>query len=513
MVNKRMYRKIQNFKRRGFSKADIIRETGLNKRTVGKYYEMSEKKYHKYIDRTKHRDKIYEYLKKDILEIYENNGFQQLEKSAVYDCLEEKYEVMPGKERSFRYYVTYLIDTGQLKLNENRRQYRPVEDLPHGQQMQLDFGEFRTKSELKLYIFATVLSASRYKYCAVQEKPFTTLDLITHLLNCFEFLGGMPEELVIDQDSVMVVSENNGDIIYTKDFKHFIDEMNLKMYVCRKSDPESKGKIENLIKFIKRNFLKLRDFQNIDEVQERLFKWLSRRANGKISLATYRIPQEEFAEERKHLKPLRNSIFRKEASTGREPRKVDDLCQISVNSCKYPVPNDYRGKEVEIFRTEEKLLVYDIRTGENIEEHDIRHIPGSKVPHRGRSYRKESKIPELKEKLKGLFIVAGWNEFVDRNYEAYSRYFRDQHNEALKKFSGEIQTAVLEEAVKFCLENRTYTMANLWDTYQYYKKETELTVAQPKLNAEPGLRDISAEKRNISVEKRDISEYRAAVNA
>ena len=78
MVNKCMYRKIQNFKRRGFSKADIIRETGLNKRTVGKYYEMSEKKYHKYIDRTKHRDKIYEYLKKDILKIYENICYQNI---------------------------------------------------------------------------------------------------------------------------------------------------------------------------------------------------------------------------------------------------------------------------------------------------------------------------------------------------------------------------------------------------------------------------------------------------
>ena len=512
MVNKIMYRKIQNFKRRGFSKADIIRETGLNKRTVGKYYDMPEKKYLKYIDRAKYRNKIYEFLKPDILEIYENNGFQQLEKAAVYDCLEEKHGVMPGKERSFRYYITYLIDTGQLKLNGNRRLYRPVEDLPHGQQMQLDFGEFCTRSGLKLYIFASVLSASRYKYCALQDKPFTALDLINQLLDCFEFLGGMPEELVIDQDSVMVVSENNGDIIYTKDFKHFIDEMNLRMYVCRKSDPESKGKIENLIKFIKRNFLKLRDFKDIEEAKKRLFKWLSRRANGKISLATYRIPQEEFAQERKHLKPLRNSIFRKEASTGRDTRKVDDLCQISVSSCKYPVPDDYRGKKVEIFRTEEKLLVYDIRTGESIEEHDICHIPGTKVPHRGRAHQKESKLQELKEKLKDLFPVAGWNEFVDRNYEAYARYFRDQYNEALKKFSDEIQTAVLEEALKFCLENRTYTMSNLCDTYQYYKKETEMTIAPPKLRTEPGLRDIPAEKRKISVEKRDISEYRAAVN-
>ena len=55
-------------------------------------------------------------------------------------------------------------------------------------------------------------------------------------------------------------------------------------------------------------------------------------------------------------------------------------------------------------------------------------------------------------------------------------------------------------------------MANLWDTYQYYKRETELTIVPTKLKAEQ-LRDITAEKRNITVEKRDISEYRTAVNA
>jgi len=512
MVNKIMYRKIQNLKRRGFSKADINRETGLNKRTVSKYYDMGEKKYLKYIERLRYRTKIYEFLKPDILEIYKENGFQQLEKSAVYDFLEEKYGVMPGKERSFRYYIMYLIDTGQLKLNGNARQYCAVEELPYGQQMQVDFGEFRTKSGLKLYIFAAVLSASRYKYCALQDRPVTTADLINHLLDCFEFLGGMPAELVIDQDSVMVVSENNGDIIYTKDFKNFIDEMKLRMYVCRKSDPESKGKIENLIKFIKRNFLKLRDFKNIEEARNRLFKWLSRRANGKISLAAYRIPREEYEEEKKHMGPLRNSIYRKETTQGREPRKADDLGQISVNSCKYPVPDDYRGQEVEIFRTEEKLFVYDIITGESLAEHDIRHIPGSRVPNRGRYHRNELKLQELKGKLKCLFLVPGWNEFVDKNHASYARYFRDQFNEALKKFSGEIKDEVLEEALKFCLDNHTYTMANLWDTYQYFKKETESRPMPPKLKKDPGLRDIPLEKRNISVEKRDISEYSAVFN-
>jgi len=57
------------------------------------------------------------------------------------------------------------------------------------------------------------LAASRYKHVIFQDHPFKTIEVIHHLLNCYDYFGGVPEELVIDQDSLMVVSENAGDII------------------------------------------------------------------------------------------------------------------------------------------------------------------------------------------------------------------------------------------------------------------------------------------------------------
>ena len=509
MVNKIMYQKIQHFKRRGFTKADIVRETGLNKRTVFKYYDMSEKKYARYIEKVRYRSKLFEPYQSPILDLYQANDFQRLEKSAVYDYLEEKLGSLPGTERSFRSYISFLVETEQLKLNGNKRIYSPVAELPYGKQLQIDFGEYRTKSGLKLYIFAAVLSASRYKYCALQDRPFTTLDLIRHLLDCFEYIGGIPEEIVIDQDKVMVVSENRGDIIYTKDFKQFIEEMDLKMYVCRKSDPESKGKIENLIKFIKRNFLSIRDFENIEEAKERLSRWLNRRANGKISLATRRIPKEMFSEEKAHLRTLKNSIYRKDTSNARERRKADIMGQISVNASKYPVPLEYR--EVDIYKTTERLFIYDIRTGEKIAEYAISPIPGSRITNRARHHRKELNQKQLKEELKRLFDLDSWSEFVDKNFQMYTRYFRDQYHDALKKFSREIEREHLGQAIDLCLENRTYTMANLYDTYQYYQQEAEL--ALPKVKIVSNLRDIPQEKKEFQVEKRDIGIYHNLVNA
>jgi len=109
----------------------------------------------------------------------------------------------------------------------------------------------------------------------------------------------------------MVVSENAGDIIYTDDFKYFIEEEKIRMYVCRVADPETKGKIENLIKYVKRNLLSIRDFKSVDEANESGFKWLKRRANGKISQATKQIPALLIKTKENTLRPVGNSIFRK----------------------------------------------------------------------------------------------------------------------------------------------------------------------------------------------------------
>lgn len=66
---------------------------------------------------------------------------------------------------------------------------------------------------------------------------------------------------VYDQDSLMVISENGGDLILNKEFQKFKDLINLSLWVCRKADPESKGSIENLVGYIRHNFAKHRLFQ------------------------------------------------------------------------------------------------------------------------------------------------------------------------------------------------------------------------------------------------------------
>lgn len=55
----------------------------------------------------------------------------------------------------------------------------------------------------------------------MQKAPFKSIDVIKHLLDCFDCIGGIPAEIAIDQDKIMIVDENYGDFILTKAYSDF----------------------------------------------------------------------------------------------------------------------------------------------------------------------------------------------------------------------------------------------------------------------------------------------------
>lgn len=471
MVNKKMYKRIQELKKKGYGKLAIGRKLKLDPATVRKYYHMSGEEYQRYQIETLTREKAFDEYKEEILAVYESNGNRKLNMSAVYDYLEERFITLPGGEKSLRNYIHFLEESGELKYQSRARLYIRVPELAYGKQMQLDFGEHRVRSGLKLYIFGLVLSASRYKYIVFQDRPFKTIDVILHLLDAFDYFGGYTEELVIDQDSLMVVSEDYGEIVYTKQFSSFIEEMGIRMYVCRKADPESKGKIENVIKYVKYNFLSIRDFGTVEEANEALGKWLKRRANGKVSQGSKRIPGIAIEEERRYLKPVKNSIYRKASYLGREERVVSDKSYIMVGGKEYSVPVEYRSKVVEFYKTDTEIFIFDSRSGKEIAHHEIPK-GGAKRVYKSDHFRYKSlDLNELEERVLLLFCDEEWKGFVEKTRKAFPRYCRDQYSFALDRFGVVEEIGLFQEALAYCLENRTYGMKKLYDTYQYLLNE------------------------------------------
>jgi hypothetical protein len=506
MITKAMFRQVQAYRRQGYSKASIVKALDLDPKTVAKYFAMEEEEYRAYRQDHLYRDKVFDSYRKEILEVYETNGFQRLQVASVYDYLEEKHGALPANEQSLRNYIGYLIETDGLRLDETARLYRKVPELPFGKQMQLDFGRYRCRSGFRLYIFAALLSACRYKYVVFQGELFRTLDVIRLLLDTFDFFGGRPEELVIDQDRLMVVSENARDIICTEDFKHFIDEQEIGLWVCRRADPETKGKIENLVKFTKGSFLSTRDFECVEEANAGVLRWLPRRANGKISQATKQIPAVLIEQERAHLRPLRNSIFRKDSLLGREERTANEKAVVSVKACGYQLPLKYRNKTVEIYTTEQDLFVFDIFTGQEIVVYRLSLMPGQFVSRRTCRRENEKTIEELKALVSRLFELECWKRFTERNFEIFPRYARDQCLEAKRFFaSREVDAGVMERAIVYCLENDTPSFTNLKDTYVHFERESRRPEPVSVADAES-----LGPHKPLLVSRRQLAEYEQA---
>jgi transposase len=85
-----------------------------------------------------------------------------------------------------------------------------------------------------------------------------------------------------------------GDLVLTKEFAEYQKTRRFKIYMCRKADPETKGKVENVVKYVKRNFAKNRTFHNLEKLNEDCLDWLERTGNGKVHNTTKKIPAEVF---------------------------------------------------------------------------------------------------------------------------------------------------------------------------------------------------------------------------
>ncbi|WP_199898964.1 transposase [Paenibacillus popilliae] len=152
-----------------------------------------------------------------------------------------------------------------------------------------------------------------------------------------------------------------------------MEEREFQIYMCRKADPESKGKIENVVKYIKRNFARHRSFTNIDKLNEQCLAWLSRTGNAKMHHTTQKIPAEVYASEKAHLRPVQKKIERISNSSITRTVRKDNT--IWYESNRYTVPiGTYDGSDKEVavrVAEDNKLIIYEEGSGHILAEHTL----------------------------------------------------------------------------------------------------------------------------------------------
>ena len=494
-----MYSKIQAMKEQGFSIRQISRTIRVSRNTIRKYWEMAPEDYaarYMAVNRmtalTAYKPVVVKWLE----------TYPSMTAAQVRDWLEERYH-LDVAERTVRRFVAKLREEyGITRQEEPRREYEAVEELPKGKQLQMDFGEKTARYAyssryIRLYFVVFTLTWSRYKWGYFQEQPFTSGDLVRVLYWCFDYMGGTPRQLVYDQDSILVVSENSGDIIHTQVFATFLAETKLEVRVCRKSDPETKGLIESVVKFVKGNFMENRLFMDIDIWNRSFEEWLDRTGNGKKHGTTKRKPEEMFAEEQEHLLPLFGIAPAEIAEEMDRTVRADNT--ILYLSNRYSLPLGTYGKLKTVYLSVEgDILQIMDRVGEPLAIHRICAEKGKLVKLDGHRRDKASRIIELRDKAIAL-LGEDFREYLTVMCEEKPRYVKEQLDLVVSACEGYGRERVLD-AVRYCQNMALFSANDLNDAVQSM-------YGQPSSPPQSARLPVEDERYHIHVQKRPLSVY------
>lgn len=135
----------------------------------------------------------------------------------------------------------------------------------------------------------------------------------------------MTEERVYDQTKMVVIEEQYRELTVNQQFDAYASAAGFRIHACEGYDPESKGKVEAGVDYVKQDCLYGETFADETAVREHLLSLLNTVANARAHGTTEKVPQAHFeAQERAHLKPHPTPASLGFPEAG-EHRRVDKL--------------------------------------------------------------------------------------------------------------------------------------------------------------------------------------------
>jgi transposase len=260
-----------------------------------------------------------------------------------------------GSARNFRRLVSEVRKA--FKIEQGRHQRRPAVWVP-GATLVIDWG---TIPDSDLHVFCAVLAWSRVRFIrfARDEKAVTTF---AFLAECFEELGGVTGSVLADRMGCLKAGTVANVVIPTPEYVRLATHYRFRPDFCHAADPESKGIVENLVGYAKKDFvIPDGDLAKINAAAAAWCDEVNNREHTEICAA----PTEQLRIERdvlRQLPSLRPRIGHVEF------RKVDKLSTVRVGSARYSAPHRFVGHRVEVIVFDSQVRIYAV-DGEMIAEH------------------------------------------------------------------------------------------------------------------------------------------------
>lgn len=218
-----------------------------------------------------------------------------------------------------------------------------------GKQLQSDWGEIMVEvggRSQKVYFIVNELGYSRrfHFWGTESEDAEHTYE---GLIRSFEYLGGVPEEVLVDNQKCAVLEHpSQGKPSFNERFVDLAGHYGFTPRACKPYRARTKGKDERMVGYIKDNFfVRYRVFESWAHLNQLAEKWLAEEADQRVQGTVKEVVAERFEREKPTLRALPKVRY---DTSYYELRRVAWDSYISVRGNRYSVPAELVGQRVAV---------------------------------------------------------------------------------------------------------------------------------------------------------------------
>jgi transposase len=228
-----------------------------------------------------------------------------------------------------------------------------------GECAQVDWGQYGSvpvgSTQRRLSFFVMVLCYSRMMYV-----EFTVLQSMEHFLAChqnaFNFFGAVPENIMVDNLKSAVIKRLIGQApVFNPRYLDFANHHGFNIKACGVGKGNEKGRVENAVGYVKKNFLGGLDIPDFSSVNPAARHWMDTIANVRVHGATKKKPVDLFKVEKPAMRPLPEAPYA--VAVSRMVRATNRF-RVNLDSNRYSVPAEYAGQRLALKAYPDRLCIY-----------------------------------------------------------------------------------------------------------------------------------------------------------
>jgi len=342
MIDYEQFCRIKQYQSEGLKASQIAGELGVDNRTVNKW--MKRKRYQPRLPG----------LQKSKLDPYKEEIVRMVERHP-YTAAQVFQKI---SDRGFTGGYTIVKDYVRVVRPRARQAYLKLAFAP-GECAQVDWGTYGSvavgNTRRRLSFFVMVLC-----HCRMMYVEFTVSQTMEHFLGCqqraFEFFGGIPEKVMVDNLKSAVLKRISGQApVFNPRYLDFANHYGFRVVPCGVGKGNEKGIVENAVGYIKKNFLAGLEPGDFKVINPAAGQWLNTVANVRIHGETRKRPVDLFDDEKTSLSPLPHYPY--DIATISQVRASKQF-RVTLDTNRYSVPAEYAGAKLTMKAYSDRICLY-----------------------------------------------------------------------------------------------------------------------------------------------------------